>query len=150
MKAARPHQWSLEAAWQDDTLQVAFIHDTGEFKPKTLANIKSNNAACMQSKSSRSLSLTSEAETTTCFPVAQGAGLEIVVAQFWKTEGCSEVSASVAFHGVSPSSIHIDAATAGEVSMASVRTVFQPLMCFYRHLHCFWGFIFFTRERLEL
>ena len=75
--------------------------------------------ACMQSR--QSLSLGGEAEATASFPVAAGAGLEVVLAQFWKSEGCAEVSADAAFHGVSPCALSSSATSAENVSIAMVR-----------------------------
>lgn len=77
----------------------------------------------LQSRSS--LSLGGDAEATVCFPVTQDAGLEVVMAQFWKSEGSSEISASVAFHGIAPASMN---ALPAPGASASVGLVLSPLL----------------------
>ena len=71
----------------------------------------------MQSR--QNLSLGGEAEATVSFPVVSGVGLEVVLAQFWSTEGSAEVSADVAFHGVSPSALSSASAPGEALSAAS-------------------------------
>ena len=48
----------------------------------------------------QALSLTSQAAQRATFAVTGGEGLEVAIAQFWKTDGESELSVEVAFHGV--------------------------------------------------
>lgn len=48
----------------------------------------------------QALSLTSQATQRATFAVTGGEGLEVAVAQFWKTDGDSELSVEVAFHGI--------------------------------------------------
>jgi hypothetical protein len=81
----------------------------------------------MQSR--HGLSIGGGAETTVSFPVTQGAGLEVVVAQFWKTEGSSELEASVTFHGISPSAMSCDASAAQQVSISMVPS--SPALAFH-------------------
>jgi hypothetical protein len=87
---------------------------------------------CMQRMQSRqSLTLGGESEATVCFPVSQGAGLEIVVAQFWKSEGSSEVSAAVAFHGISYGTLSSDADSAHLLSSSMVLSPLLAVLCLF-------------------
>lgn len=84
-----------EATWAELTLRTGahaapktfFIHTT-QLLP---------HARPMQHR--QALVLTSEAATKSHFKVTGGSGMELALAQFWKTDGASEVAAELSFHG---------------------------------------------------
>ena len=48
----------------------------------------------------QNMSAASEGEARAAFAVAGGAGLEVAIAQFWKSDGAATLSVELAFHGV--------------------------------------------------